>query len=91
LGYSSFIRGFLNKKLPTSKKNILPSDLFVKQINSATPEQEGRFHHGQIIQTWVVYSSTGKSFIFNSLINVNRIDILFKTFVDNDQFIYICH
>jgi hypothetical protein len=91
LGYSSFIRGFFNKKLFKSKKNILPSDLFVKQINSATPEQEGRFHHGQIIQAWVVYSSFGKSFKFNCLINVNQIDILFKTLVDNEQFIYICH
>ena len=93
MGYSSFIRGFFNKKLYQYKKNILPPDLFVKQINSATTEQDGRFHHGQIIQTWVVYSSTGKSFIFNSLINVkigNNLLVLENLLFAERKRLFIC-
>ena len=52
------------------KKNILPSDLFALKIKSATFQQEGYFQHRKIIQPWVVYSSGGKIFIFNTLTNV---------------------
>ena len=66
------------------KKNILPSDLFVLKIKSATFQQGGSFHHRRIIQSWVVYSSGGKIFIFNALTNVKQQDVLFKIFGNND-------
>lgn len=59
-------------------------------MNSAATPLEGRFQHGQIIQTWVVYSSIGKSFSVNVLIKVNQTGVLFKIFGPNDYFIYIC-
>lgn len=66
------------------KKNILPSDLFVLKIKSATFQQGGYFHHRQIIQAWVVYSLIGKLFTINTLTNVKQLDISFKIFADKD-------